>query len=90
MDFFEQLEVVFSERRSEAFGRSKKFKEYASEEEKLYTKLKESLSDDQWKLFEGYLAAASATQATVERLSYKQGITDMLAFLKCIEYREED
>lgn len=90
MDFFEQLEVVFSERRSEAFGRSKKFKEYLLEEEKLYTKLKEGMSDEQRKLFEGYLAAASATQATVESLSYKQGMIDLLAFLKCIECKEED
>ena len=56
MDIFEQLEVVFSERRSQALKQSSKL-----EEEKLYTKLKESLSDDQWKLFEGYLIAASAT-----------------------------
>lgn len=90
MDFFEQLEVVFSERRSEAFGRSKKFKEYLLEEERLYTKLKGSMSDDQQKLFEGYLIAASATQATVESLSYKQGMIDLLALLKCIEYKEED
>lgn len=90
MDFFEQLEVVFSERRSEAFGRSKKFKEYLLEEERLYTKLKGSMSDDQQKLFEGYLIAASATQAIVESLSYKQGMIDLLALLKCIEYKEED
>lgn len=75
MDIFEQLEVVFSERRSQALKQSSKL-----EEEKLYTKLKESLSDDQWKLFEGYLIAASATQATVESLSYKQGMIDLLAF----------
>jgi hypothetical protein len=31
-----------------------------------------------------------STQEVVETLSYKQGMTDMLAFLKCIEYREED
>ncbi len=90
MDIFEQLEVVFSERRSEALKQSSKFREYTLEEEKLYTKLKESKSDDQQKLFEGYLITASATQATVESLSYKQGMIDLLAFLKCIEYREED
>ena len=36
MDIFEHSEVVLSERRSEALGRSKKFKEYASEEERLF------------------------------------------------------
>lgn len=90
MDIFEQLEVIFSERRSQALKQSSKFREYTLEEEKLYTKLKESLSDDQWKLFEGYLIAVSATQATVESLSYKQGMIDLLALLKCIEYKEED
>ena len=59
MNIFEHLEVVFSERRGEAKRRSSKFRKYASEEEKLYAKLKE-------------------------------GMTDMLAFLKCIEYKEED
>lgn len=90
MDFFEQLEVVFSERRSQALKQSSKFREYTLEEERLYTKFKEGMSDEQQKLFEGYLAAASATQATVESLSYKQGMIDLLAFLKCIDYREED
>lgn len=90
MDIFERLEVVFSERRGEALKHSKKFRKYASEEEKLYTKLIEGMTDDQKQQFEGYLTAVSATQAIVESLSYKQGMTDMLAFLKCIEYREED
>lgn len=90
MDIYERLEVVFSERRGEAFGRSKKFKEYASQEEKLYAKLKEGMTEEQQELLEGYLAAVSSTQAVVETLSYKQGMTDMLAFLKCMEYRVED
>lgn len=89
MDFFKQLEVVFSERRSEALKQSSKFREYTLKESELYTKLKESMSNDQQKLFEGYLIAASATQATVESLSYKQGMVDLLTFLKCIEYKEE-
>jgi len=59
MNIFEHLEGIFSERRGEAKRRSSKFRKYASEEEKLYTKLKE-------------------------------GMTNMPAFLKCIEYREED
>lgn len=89
MNIFEHLEVVFSERRGEAKRRSSKFRKYASEEEKLYAKLKEGMTEEQQGLLEGYLAAVSSTQAVVETLSYKQGMTDMLAFLKCIEYKEE-
>lgn len=55
----------------------------------MYTKLKESMTEEQQQ-FEEYLIAVTATQAAVETLSYKQGMTDMLAFFKCIEYREED
>ncbi len=90
MDIYERLEVVFSERRGEAKRRSSKFRKYASEEEKLYAKLKEGMTEEQQELLEGYLAAVSSTQAVVETLSYKQGMTDILAFLKCMEYREED
>lgn len=90
MNIFEHLEVVFSERRGEAKRRSSKFRKYASEKEKLYAKLKEGMTEEQQELLEGYLAAVSSTQAVVETLSYKQGMTDMLAFLKCMEYREED
>lgn len=90
MNIFEHLEVVFSERRGEAKRRSSKFRKYASEEEKLYTKLKEGMTEEQQQQFEEYLIAVTATQAVVETLSYKQGMTDMLAFLKCIEYKEED
>lgn len=90
MNIYEHLEVVFSERRGEAKRRSSKFRKYASEEEKLYTKLKEGMTEEQRELLEGYLTAVSATQAVVETLSYKQGMTDMLAFLKCMECKEED
>lgn len=56
----------------------------------MYAKLKEGMTEEQQQQFEEYLIAVTATQAVVETLSYKQGMTDMLAFLKCIEYKEED
>ena len=59
-------------------------------ERELNSKLQESMTDDQRQQFEEYLIAATATQAVVESLSYKQGMKDLLAFLKCIEYREDD
>lgn len=70
MNIFEHLEVVFSERRGEAKRRSSKFRKYASEEEKLYAKLKEGMTEEQQQQFEEYLIAVTATQAVVETLSY--------------------
>lgn len=89
-NIFEHLEVVFSERRGEAIKKSRQFREYVLKERELHSKLQESMTDDQRQQFEEYLIAATATQAVVESLSYKQGMKDLLAFLKCIEYREDD
>ena len=89
MDIFEQLEAVFSERRSEAFRHSKKYRKYALKEEELINKLKGSLTDDQQAQLAEYIAAKTDTEAVMESLSYRQGMADLLAFLKCIEYREE-
>ena len=86
MDIFEQLEVVFSERRSEVFNKNKKYKKYIQEEAESFTRLQSSLNSEQQKLLEQYLAANTATYALVESLSYKQGMIDLLDFLKSIGF----
>ena len=90
MDIFEQLEIVFAERRGEVFNKNKKYKKYMQEEAESFTKLQSSLNSEQQKLLEQYLAANTATYALVESLSYKQGMIDLLEFVKSIGFEGED
>ena len=80
-DIFTALELVITERLNNVFSKDQGYKQAVQEESIAYGKLMEGLTENQQKLLEEYFNAVNATVSVLERLAYRQGMTDLAGIL---------
>lgn len=80
-DIFTALEPVITERLNNVFSQDQGYKQAVQEENIVYGKLMEGLTENQQKLLEEYFNAVNVTVSVLEKLAYRQGIRDLAAIL---------
>ena len=84
-DFLEQLiNPCIIERLGELYRQDEIYQKRIEEENLIYEKLRDELSDEQKEQLENYFIATTETDARKETLIYIQGMKDMLMLLKAL------
>ena len=82
-DFIEQLlNSSVANRLADAYTKDEEYQNRLKEEDLIYRKLSDGLSDPQAEELEQYFEAASSTLERQEMLTYIQGMKDVRALLK--------
>lgn len=84
-DIMEQLLNPFVvDRLAEIYTKDEEYQNRLKEEDLIYQKLLDKLTDEQAEELEQYFVATTATAARKETLTYTQGMKDLLALLKAL------
>lgn len=83
-EILELLTPYLTERLGQIFSENEEHQKAVKEENRLFEQFYDKLDKEQAELLEQYFAAANATAAIKERLTYQQGMKDMLALLKAL------
>lgn len=85
LDFMEHLLNPFIvDRLAEIYAKDEEYQKRLKEEDLIYQKLLEELTDEQAEELKQYFIAVSSTAARKETLTYAQGMKDLLALLKTL------
>lgn len=80
-NIYDDLEMIISDRISIAYNKSKQYQMAISKEKELYERLQNILTEQQQELLQQYFESVNATIAICEKVSYIQGIRDLMKFL---------
>lgn len=78
------LNPYITERLGEVYRKDEEYQKRLKTEDLIYESLSGKLTDEQVEQLEEYFAAANATAARKEILTYIQGMKDLLALLKAL------
>lgn len=80
-DILELLAPYISDRLGNVFEKSEEYQNAVAEESELIEKLILELNEEQAQRFDQYFSAANATASVREKLTYRQGMADLLKIL---------
>lgn len=84
-DIMEQLLNPFVvDRLADIYTKDEEYQNRLKEEDLIYQKLLDKLTDEQAEELEQYFVATTTTAARKEMLTYTQGMKDLLALLKSL------
>ncbi len=84
-DIMEQLLNPFVvDRLADIYTKDEEYQNRLKEEDLIYQKLLDKLTDEQAEELEQYFVATTKTAARKETLTYTQGMKDLLALLKSL------
>lgn len=84
-DFLEQLVNSFVvDRLADVYAKDKEYQKRLKDEDLIYQKLLDELTEEQAEELEQYFVATAATAARKETLTYTQGMKDLLALLRTL------
>ncbi len=84
-DFLELItEVLLPERLGEVLQKNERYNAAIDKENRLVEQLENRLNEEQKEIFMKYFDAASATEACVEVIAYRQGMKDLLSLFRSL------
>ena len=82
-DFMEQIvDLLAADKLAEVYEKDEEYRKRLKEDNLLYGKLKDALTNEQAELLEEYFTSALSSSSRKETLAYTQGMKDLLSFLK--------
>ena len=80
----EELMPFVTERLGRTFERDKEYKQAIAKENEIYEQLKQGLTTQKEEQLAEYFMAVKTTEGICEKLSYQQGVRDMILFYASI------
>ena len=76
------VNLIVADKLAEVYEKDEDYQNRLKEDDLIYRKLKDALTDEQVELLEEYFTSALSLSARKETLAYTQGMKDLLSFLK--------